>query len=172
MGRPCSICNHPDRAAIEEQLLESMWGYKRIGTYYKVGYRSLLRHYKNCMTEIRVKDRLWKDNVPAGFESDEKGTTAPPSGRRDETAIPEHMIEVDTGAGTIAIEKGSDEAEFHTANIKELMAGTFTEKPLSEEDKALAALQKEDNKMLSGFEPDPGVVWPDPIKKRFRRHSD
>jgi len=60
-------------------------------------------------------------------------------------------------------------SDFQTADIAELLEDQ-EEDTLSEDDKALKALQAEDYTLLNDFTNKRGMqTWPEPIRKRFTR---
>lgn len=59
-------------------------------------------------------------------------------------------------------------SDFQTDDIDELLNAKETPE-MSEDEKALRALQKEDGKLLSEFHTHTELAWPEPVRKRFLR---
>lgn len=89
--KPCSICTHRDRAAIDTALLSGSATFKRIAETYKTSMGSLSRHKNRCLAvqyqkaearrqtvENRYQDTLWEthrqlhDRVMRTLDSAEK----------------------------------------------------------------------------------------------------
>lgn len=155
MARRCSICEHPRRDEIEDMLIHRpAWGYKRVASWFGVGGTALWRHHRNHMAETRERDELWKDNYPEAF----KGTV-----KRTDPEVIEYRET-----------KRAEAASFLVEDISALLrdGGETTAEAKTETDRLVAALRREDAKLLSlrslGERP-PGIQWPEPITKRHIR---
>ena len=153
MARDCIVCGHPNREKIEDTIINSGWGYKRIATHFGMqgSYNAIYRHYSNHMKEKRLKDRGWEENNPGGATDE----------------LPGGIHLVDIGNHQVqAVLEGSEEEHFLTADIKQLLHNKATK----DEDPDYAALLERDRKLLSGFEEEtPQLQYPDPIRKKHLR---
>ena len=56
MAKTCSICKHPQRAAIEAKLVQGL-SYRYISLRFQVGAMAVYRHRENCMPEEIAKSQ-------------------------------------------------------------------------------------------------------------------
>ena len=54
MARPCSICTHPDRKTIDQQLLNGT-PYRTVGKQHTVGVSAVFRHRRDHLTKLMAQ---------------------------------------------------------------------------------------------------------------------
>ena len=52
MPKPCSICHHPEREAIEKALLDSEAGHRKVAKRFGISASALFRHRKNHLPKL------------------------------------------------------------------------------------------------------------------------
>jgi hypothetical protein len=62
--KTCSICKHPQRAAIEAALVQGL-SYRHIASQFGVGYKSVQRHRENCMPQEIAQAQQAREEVLA-----------------------------------------------------------------------------------------------------------
>ncbi len=54
MPRPCTICTHPNREAIDQELLAGT-SYRTVGKQHSVGVSAVFRHRRDHLTELMAQ---------------------------------------------------------------------------------------------------------------------
>lgn len=55
MGRRCTICDHPKRAAIDRALVDNEAGYRTVAAGFGISAEALFRHRKNHLPELLAR---------------------------------------------------------------------------------------------------------------------
>ena len=65
MGRPCSICHHPERKAIEMALLDGNSGYRKVAKRFGLSESAVFRHRQNHLPALLARAAEAKPAPPS-----------------------------------------------------------------------------------------------------------